>query len=455
MSTTKKKVKIIRTINLFLSFFGLGLCVSIPGPTLLDLQRIVGTDSEHITFIYISRSSGYLFGSFIAGILLDRFRKQLIIVINSLLIAISIVTIPWWNGLLPLIMNFLINGIALGALDTGANVYCLDIWKKETGPYLQTLHFFFGLGAFVAPLIAEPFLSVHSNNNTKTSGQNSSNLNFVISELNNNNNSSSNSTDKVDFPIRYAYGILGIYVLFVVICHIIAFCIWPKEEKSNRNDATKNMHKSNIPLYTSIISLTTLFMCIYSGMEISFGQLITTFAVKGDLHLTESTGSFMTSVYWGTYSFARAFSIFLVTCTTLTCPIIVDLVLINLAGICLSIFANSDQTLLWIGIAVLGFGLSSVFPSVLAWLEFYIPLSSKTASLFFVGISLGEMVVPLSIGHFIDKYPMALMYTTLILGFSCGLLFIVLWILILQYKKKEKTQEEKSNDIIHSHENIN
>ncbi|XP_023211302.1 sodium-dependent glucose transporter 1-like isoform X2 [Centruroides sculpturatus] len=453
MTTTKKKVKIIRTINLFLSFFGLGMCVSIPGPTLLELQRTVNTDSEHISFIYIARSSGYLFGSIVAGVLLDRFRKQLIIVFNCLLIAISIAAIPWWTRLLPLIMNFLINGIAMGALDTGNNVYCLDIWKKESGPYLQALHFFFGLGAFIAPLIAEPFLPDSSNNHEKNSTHNSTYFTTVYSELD--NHSTSNSPNEDGHSIHFPYGILGCYVLFVVISHIIALCIWPKEEKTDRNEATNNIHKSNIPLYSTIISLTALFMCMYSGLEIAFGQLLTTFAVKGNLHLSESTGSFMTSVYWGTYTFARAFSIFLVTCTNLICPILVDLALFIAAGVCLSLFGGSSETMLWIGIAVLGFGLSSVFPSVLAWLEFHIPLNSKVASLFIVGVSLGEMVVPLSISHFIDKHSMALMYATLLLGCGSTLLFIILWLLIIRYKKTEKIEKEKLGHLSTSQENIN
>ena len=36
---------------------------------------------------------------------------------------------------------------------------CIKIWGEGNGPWMQALHFAFGLGAFVAPLLAEPFLS--------------------------------------------------------------------------------------------------------------------------------------------------------------------------------------------------------------------------------------------------------------------------------------------------------
>ena len=42
---------------------------------------------------------------------------------------------------------------------SGGNVLCLNIWGMNSGPYMQALHFSFGVGAFVAPLIAEPFLA--------------------------------------------------------------------------------------------------------------------------------------------------------------------------------------------------------------------------------------------------------------------------------------------------------
>ena len=40
---------------------------------------------------------------------------------------------------------------------------CVNTWGKNSGPYMQALHFSFGLGAFVAPFVAEPFLTPTTN----------------------------------------------------------------------------------------------------------------------------------------------------------------------------------------------------------------------------------------------------------------------------------------------------
>ncbi len=51
-------------------------------------------------------------------------------------------------------------GFMYGSLDAGGNVMCLEIWRgRNGGPYMHSIHFSFSLGAFLAPLIAAPFLS--------------------------------------------------------------------------------------------------------------------------------------------------------------------------------------------------------------------------------------------------------------------------------------------------------
>ena len=46
-------------------------------------------------------------------------------------------------------------------MSLGGNVLCLDIWKgMNSGPYMHSIHFSFSVGAFIAPLMATPFLRV-------------------------------------------------------------------------------------------------------------------------------------------------------------------------------------------------------------------------------------------------------------------------------------------------------
>lgn len=69
---------------------------------------------------------------------------------------------PHCNSLTALFSLAGLNGFSIGSFDTAINVWLLEIWQEESGPYMQALHFTYGLGSFVAPLICEPFLSGES-----------------------------------------------------------------------------------------------------------------------------------------------------------------------------------------------------------------------------------------------------------------------------------------------------
>lgn len=46
----------------------------------------------------------------------------------------------------------------MGVVDTGGNVLLLSMWGESVGPIMQGLHAAFGVGAFLGPLLAKPFL---------------------------------------------------------------------------------------------------------------------------------------------------------------------------------------------------------------------------------------------------------------------------------------------------------
>ncbi|KAK7099317.1 sodium-dependent glucose transporter 1-like isoform X2 [Littorina saxatilis] len=147
-----------KTLALSLAFFALGLCVSIPGATLLDLEERTHTTTEHISFIFTGRSLGYLLGSVVGGVLFVYFDQQILLFYTLVLTGMATIAVPWCTALVALASMIAVQGLALGVLDTGGNMFCIKIWNKSSAPYLQALHFSFAVGAFLAPLLARPFL---------------------------------------------------------------------------------------------------------------------------------------------------------------------------------------------------------------------------------------------------------------------------------------------------------
>ncbi|XP_037527821.1 uncharacterized protein LOC119405103 [Rhipicephalus sanguineus] len=173
------RLTVARTVNLCLSFFGLGLCFAIPTATIQDLQKRTNAEGD-IQHFYTARYGGYIFGCLIGGFLFDWYNRQFLLFLSIFATSIGIIVMPFCVQLATLMACSAITGITMGFLDTGGNVWCLDLWGRHSAPLMQALHFCFALGALVAPLIAEPFLSpaslsgitpMHSLSNTSLAPQ--------------------------------------------------------------------------------------------------------------------------------------------------------------------------------------------------------------------------------------------------------------------------------------------
>ena len=74
------------------------------------------------------------------------------------ILMICFLGIAYCTTMVHLLIVMLLNGICYGSLLNCGNMFTLHLWGSEVGPFMQAVHFAFGLGAFFAPLIVEPFL---------------------------------------------------------------------------------------------------------------------------------------------------------------------------------------------------------------------------------------------------------------------------------------------------------
>ncbi|XP_063065748.1 major facilitator superfamily domain-containing protein 4B [Engraulis encrasicolus] len=155
------------TLTYWSVFFSFGLCIAFLGPTILDLQCQTGSTLDQITWVFFSQQFCLLIGSSIGGV----FKKTLFsalsaLLISSLIISVIFAIIPFCNTVLILAIAMAVTGLAMGIIDTIANIQLVAIYQKDSAVFLQALHFFIGFGALVSPLIADPFLSEHCGNST-------------------------------------------------------------------------------------------------------------------------------------------------------------------------------------------------------------------------------------------------------------------------------------------------
>ncbi len=134
-------------------FILLGLTGAALGPSLPSLAK--GTDSTltAIGNIFPARAGAYLFGSWIVGHLYDRFPGNLILKGGLFLMGVTLISVPLMTHLGGLVAVLMVMGFGIGVLDVGGNT--LLLWTKSPHPQssMNALHFFYGLGSFLSPLI--------------------------------------------------------------------------------------------------------------------------------------------------------------------------------------------------------------------------------------------------------------------------------------------------------------
>ena len=125
--------------------------------------------------------------------------------------------IPFCPSLLFFFVLCGINGFVMGSLNTGGNVLCLDIWQglDDSGPYMHSIHFSYGLGAFLAPIVAEHFLRKNDTNVNYDTGPPEKKVQGE--SLDSNEKGAVKSGPGLDT----LYPILGVYAIIVSIGYLI------------------------------------------------------------------------------------------------------------------------------------------------------------------------------------------------------------------------------------------
>jgi FHS family Na+ dependent glucose MFS transporter 1 len=152
--------KYITTAAYYVAFVLLGLTIAAEGPTLLKLAEHTSSALDQISSIFLFGSFGYLVGSFLGGRVYDRipghrFMASVLVFLGLIIALVPVATSRWM-----LFTVVLVLGLAKGALDVGCNTLLLWVHNEAVGPFMNGLHAFFGLGAFIAPLIVARVLAV-------------------------------------------------------------------------------------------------------------------------------------------------------------------------------------------------------------------------------------------------------------------------------------------------------
>jgi FHS family Na+ dependent glucose MFS transporter 1 len=341
----------IATAAYYLSFIILGLTTAANGPSLPKLAEHTSSGLERISLIFVFGSLGYLVGSFFGGRAYDRFSSHKLMSMTLIFIGIASALIPIAQTMTVLLFAMFLSGLAAGILDVGCNTLLLWTHGEKAGPFLNGLHFFFGVGSLGAPLL----------------------LAQVLLKTND---------------------IHWLFWSFTILCLPIAVWFWFLAEPKH---AITREERSNSSFPVLSVILVLILFILYVGLELGFGNWIYTYALTLNLE-TEITAAYLTSAFWGSFTFGRLLGVWV---STRLRP--VTILFIDIVGCAIStmiiMFWKDSNTALWIGTFGLGLSMASMFPTFILLAGERMQITGTITGWFLVGSGAGSMFLPWFIGQ--------------------------------------------------------
>jgi MFS transporter, FHS family, Na+ dependent glucose transporter 1 len=357
--TVHRSGKLSKTLAYYASFIALGLAAAMLGPSLPFLATQTGTQLSEISFLFISRALGYLVGSLQSGRLFDRLPGNPIMAAVVTGMALTMALIPAVPALWLLTGVLFLLGLAEGAVDIGGNILLIWVHRSRVGPYMNGLHFFFGLGAFLAPIfLAQAILQ--------------------------------------DGSIRW--GFWGMALLMVP----VAFWLLRLPSPRNQVPVEGESRARGDRLFVALIAV---FFLLYVGAEVSFGGWV--FSYTRAMGLAEGAAAtaqaaYLTSAFWLSLTAGRLLAIPIASRFSPGKILLADL-LGCLASLALILWGPNTLAVVWTGAIGCGLFMASIFPTTLTLAEQQLAITGGMTRWFFVGAGAGGMTLPWLIGQLFES----------------------------------------------------
>ncbi len=344
-----------QTISYYGTLLVLGLFTPILGAALPELAAQTGSALNSVSILFTARAVGGMIGAYFSGRLYDRFSGH--IVLSLVLFSMFLVGfgVPHATELWMLAALMFFRGLGDGGGHVGANTMLVWVHREGSPRYMNGLHLFFGIGAFISPIIVGQAIGL---------------------------------TGEVGWSFRI--------VALVTIPFIILLLRTPAPM-----EPPKRQHGQGSVAGPYIIFAIALFYFFYTGTEASFGGWITTYGLRQILGDPVAAAT-LASVFWGALTLGRFVANQIAKWFVLERVLVINLTGCIIGMILLYLF-RASELMLWGGTFWVGFSMSSTFPTMMSLASSRLHVTGKTTSWFLLGATAGGMVLPLLIGQWFES----------------------------------------------------
>jgi FHS family Na+ dependent glucose MFS transporter 1 len=384
-TTSQGERRIAKTFLYYAAFIALGMSTGSFGPTLPSLADHTRTHLSEVSFLFTARSLGYFLGSLAAGRLYDRHRGHYILVFGLSLVVLMLLLVPILPLLAVLTIALATLGFAESFVDVGGNTMLVWVHREKVSPFMNGLHFFFGVGSFLSPVIIAQAVLLSGD-------------------------------------ITWAYWALALLTVPVILLAL---------RQPSPVAVPPSAHPMGGRAPYKLVALIVLFFFLYVSAEVGYSGWIFTYTVK--LNLADvTTAAYLTSTFWIALTAGRLLSVPVGARVSPRTVLAFDL-----AGCVVSILPAlllpDSLTALWVTTIGLGLSMASIFPTILSFAESRMHLTGQINGWFFAGAAAGGMFLPWLIGQLFE--PVGPHVVMLAVAVSV-ILTLVLYVVLVLYTRR-------------------
>ncbi|XP_061189695.1 sodium-dependent glucose transporter 1A-like [Saccostrea echinata] len=437
--------KIIKTVFLVSIWTCIGLCIEIAGPTLKDLKLRVDLDYEEVSRAVSGRSVGYFIGSAMGGLLVDRLDPYCDLMLAACLDMMGTTTIvlPFSQSIGLMWFLFVMQGTFEGILNIVGQKLVLEIWREKASSPLFILHFGFGIGSFIVPQIANPFLAVPKT----TASQNTSNISTpnISTVLPVSTKAFINDSLITEYlqesRIEWAYLIVAIITIGLsAVFYYYQFCgKWSRNTKVNYSKKNSYIPPTIREIFdpatcangnrlfgVHILGLLFLFFFNAVGGERVYGKFIRSFAIDYS-KFDGDEASLINSSFWISFAIGRFAGFIAARWIPIRIILLIEGTGALVSAILLNVFADDSSVMLWILTQPMAFFIAPCFPSGVGWADFHVHLSGLGITFLLLGGALGGVCYMWIIGHFYENDgPLSFFYVMQAYGILMCVLVLIM-----------------------------
>lgn len=342
------------TLLYCLAFIAIGMSGGLLGPALPHLAEMTGSTMGQIAILFTARALGNMFGSLLSGLLVDRYSGHRVLAVMVVLLVLGLATAPISPTLAILTAVIFLLGFAEVSINAGANALLLWTHGTASPPWISTLHFCFGLGNMLAPLVLVAALAL--------SGR-------------------------------------ALWAFWLVACYALLL-LWPLLRTQSPAPLTGRGDAERASPTTDPWRLA-LFLALFSGYvgtEVTFAGWITAYAILEGMAAADA--ALLVTLFWMTLSMGRLLAI----------PLLRRFppwTMLRLC-LCLGAFTTLGLQFGWLSLhaVALLFGLacSAVFPTLFGLANQLMLMDGRTTGLIFLAAGGGAMAVPSLTGPLLEWF---------------------------------------------------